>query len=641
MLYKRPQSFNYLKSVSLKFGLSFLALLSPLLGGEESQAGRNALYVLPDYLVTASRFPEIIDELSPSVSYISREQLENTHWQSLSDVLLQMPGAFLVSNGGMGSVTSVFTRGSESNHTAFLLNGRRLPSGFSGQYDVGQISLVNLSSVEMVRGDSSSLHGDGAIGGLINLRSVSSTPGLKQSFKVEAGSDDFSHYNYGYAYGNDQMNLTFSLDKVSTDGYRKKEFYDRNSGNLYFAYKVNEVLAIDFQWYAVDSKLGVPGNSNFWDSFGISNEKNYTKTALYSPQIEYKLSETDTLKLLYTYSDNTLESLDGYGDGLYGERVNSLDFSFEHSAPGNTFHQLFGYSIDARNFDRVGVGEGSANYRYKYKANSIYSQSAFRINDSNTVKLGARYSNYNHSYEDGWTGNFQYLHKLNNFDDVRLFFKVSKGTSPPEFSILKSDWEDILSDNYGLEKVRSIEIGMKQGLSSKAELGLIYFVNHIENIADSVYDQNGNLNYSSVDTKQKGIEAYFQSPLDQSLTYNLSYTYLDAVVEDSAADGIYFNSNIGAQLIRRPVHKLLIGMQWKLNTQSSVGAQFMRAIDWEDPSGTRFDDMSVLRLFGNYDLTEQLRIYWRIENALNEEYEWTSGYAGSPRTYNLGTQFKF
>jgi outer membrane cobalamin receptor len=382
--------------------------------------------------------------------------------------------------------------------------------------------------------------------------------------------------------------------------------------------------------------LGVPGNVNW----GISNEKNYTNTVLYSPQIEYKLSETDTLKLLYTYSENTLESLDGYNEGLYDERVNSLDFSFEHSASGNTFHQLFGYSIDARNFDRAGVGEGSVNYDYKYKANAIFSQSAFRINDSNTVKLGARYSNYNHSYEDGWTGNFQYLHKLNNFDDVRLFFKASKGTSPPELSILKSDWEDILSDNYGLEKIRSLEIGMKQSLVSKAELGLIYFVNHIENIADSAYDQEV-LSYSSVDTKQKGIEAYFQSPMDQAFTYNLSYTYLDAIVEDSVDDKIYFNSDIGAQLIRRPVHKLLAGMQLKFNPQSSVGAQFMCAIDREDKSGKRFEDIRVLRLFGNYDLDDQWRIYWRIENALNEDYEWTSGYAGSPPTYNIGTQFKF
>lgn len=635
------QNSFYQQSRYLKLGLTFFALFSPL-WGDESKNDKEAIYRLPDYVITASRFPEVIDELSPSVSYISLEQLESSHWQSLSDVLLQMPGAFLVSNGGMGTVTSLFTRGSESNHTTFLLNGRRLPSGFSGNYDVGQISLVNLSSVDMVRGDNSSLHGDGAIGGVVNLRSAKATIGLKQSVQVEGGSDDFTHCNYSYAFRDDRINLTFSFDKASSDGYRPKEFYERNSGNLYFAYTINEALVVDFQWYGVDSELGVPGNSNWWNSSGISNEKNFTNMELYSPQIEYKVSENSKLKLLYTYSENILESLDtGYKDGLDKEQVNSYDLSYEYNSPKKALHHLMGYSLDERKYNRIGAGTYGKKYNYKFKEMALFSQSAFRIDNHNTIKLGARYSNYNHSYNDGWTGNLQYLHRLKNFDDIRLFFKASVGSSPPEFSILKSDWEDILSDNYGLEKVRSLEFGYKQRFASKAELGMIFFRSYIDNLADSANDSNGVLRYSTVDTKQRGLEAYFRSPKNQPLSYELSYTYLDAIVEDSAEDGIYFNSDIGAQLIRRPVHKLLLAMQWKLNKKYSVGAQFIRAIDREDPSGTRFDDLSLLRLLGNYDLNEQWRIYWRIENALDEECEWTSGYAVSPRTYNLGTQLKF
>lgn len=600
------------------------------------------VYYLDDYVVTASRFPQVIGELSPSVSYISSEQLENSHWQSLSDVLLQMPGVFLVSNGGMGTVTSLFTRGSESNHTAILLNGRRLPSGFSGNYDIGQISLVNLSSVEMVRGDNSSLHGDGAIGGMINLRSATNRPGLNESFIAEGGSDDFARFKYSSAFANDRMNLTFSLDRSSTDGYRPKEFYDRKSGNLYFDYKVNEKLDLDFQYYFSDSELGVPGNANWW-VWGISDEKNFTSTNLYSPQLSYQISDTDTLKLMYTYSETTLESLDGYSDGLFEEQVNSVDIIHQHSSPENFFHQLFGYSFDLRDYDRNQAGVGGASYRYKFKANALFSQSAFRMNANNTAKVGLRYTNYNHTYEDGWTGNFQFLHKPKSYEDLCLFIKASVGTSPPELSILKSDWEDILSEDYGLEKMRSFEIGFKKDLSSQGELGLIYFSNIIQNIADTQYVgyPNTSLNYSPVDTKQKGIEAYFQSAFKESFSYNLSYTYLDAIVEDSAEDGIYYDSAIGSQLIRRPVHKLILAMEWEVLPDASIGAQFMRAIDREDPSGTRFDDMSILRLYGNYDIDEQWRIFWRAENALDEDYEWTSGYQGTPRSYAIGTHFKF
>ena len=631
---------NFIHFSKLSF---FLGTISVSLMSDALSIKKNSIHYLPDYVVTASRFPQVIDELSPSVSYISSEQLENAHWQSLSDVLLEMPGAFLSSNGGMGTVTSLFTRGSESNHTAILLNGRRLPSGFSGNYDIAQISLVNLSSIEMVRGDNSSLHGDGSIGGIINLRSATSLPGWKENFKAEAGSDDFTRFNYASVFANDRINLTFSFDEVSTNGYRPKEFYNRNSGNLYFAYQVNEKLDLDFQYYILHSELGVPGNSNYWD-WGIPDEKNITITNLYSPQLIYQISDTDMLKLLYTYSERTLESLGGFSDGLYEEEVNSVDITYQHSSPKNHFHHLFGYSFDLRDYDRNRSGAVGSSYGYKYKANALFSQSAFRINSNNIAKVGLRYTEYNDSYEDGWTGNFQFLHKLKNYKDLRLFVKASIGTSPPELSILKSDWEDILSDDYGLEKMRSFEIGLKKGLAPKSELGLIYFSNTIQNIADSVTEgdwPNTQQYYSPVDTKQKGIEAYLQSSFNDSFTYNISYTYLDAIVENSEEDGIYFNSAIGSKLIRRPVHKLILVTEWELLPYKSIGAQFMRAIDREDLSGTRFEDMSILRLYGNYDINEQWRIFWRAENALDEEYEWTSGYQGSPRFYALGTHFKF
>ena len=50
------------------------------------------------------------------------------------------------------------------------MNGRKLPSGFSNQYELGQLSLANLQSVEIIKGDSTIPYG-GALSGLVNLRS--------------------------------------------------------------------------------------------------------------------------------------------------------------------------------------------------------------------------------------------------------------------------------------------------------------------------------------------------------------------------------------------------------------------------------------------------------------------------------------
>ena len=223
---------------------------------------------------------------------------------------------------------------------------------------------------------------------------------------------------------------------------------------------------------------------------------------------------------------------------------------------------------------------------------------------------------------------------------MRVFIKLSRGSSPPELSILKSDWEDILSEDYDLERMQSFEWGIKQRLAPDTEWGLVYFQNRINNLADSEYTSTG-LIYSTVDTNQKGMEAFLNSALSDTIRYQMSYSYLDAKVSDSSQDGIYFGSDIGSQLIRRPMHKWLLAAYWDLNKQSTLSAQWMAVANREDPSGVRFEDFGLLRICADYALTDRCELYVRLENALDEDYQWTAGYSGAPRSIALGANWSF
>lgn len=594
-------------------------------------------YELPDYVVTATRFHQPIEQLSPSVSLVSAQDLERGQWHSLTDLLLQMPGVFLVNNGGMGSVSSIFTRGSESNHTAILLNGRRLPSGFSGNYDVGQLSTHNLSSVELIRGDSSSLHGDGAIGGIINLRTARLEVGEKQQLSAERGSDAFGHMRYNYAYAAGATALSMSLEHSSSHGYRPKESYERTSGNLYFEYAFNPVLHLDFQWFAYDSDLGVPGDERYWGA-EPSDERNQTESALWSPRLSLQLSDEDQVQLLFSYSTNQLDVLNNpWGiNGRYFERVHSMDLTYEHSAVSGRFSHLFGLSLDRRNYHRSGYSD----YRYRLEADAFFSQTIWQMDPLTRVQFGMRYSSYNHSYKSGWTGNLEVFRRLASIEGMRTFIKLCRGSSPPELSILKSDWEDILSDDYDLERIQSFELGIKHNLGLGTEWGLVYFQNRIDQLADSESTPSG-LIYSTVDTDQKGFEAFYNSTLTDAVRYQFSYSYLDAKVRNSSQDGIYFGSAIGSQLIRRPMHKWLFATYWDLNEQSTIGAQWMSVANREDPSGVRFEDFSLLRIFANQALTDSFKLYFRVENVFDENYQWTAGYSGAPRSVAVGASWSF
>ena len=60
----------------------------------------------------------------------------------------------------------------QSDQNVVLLNGRRLPPGLAGQYQLEFLEVSTLESVQVLRGSASSLYGADAIGGVIDLRTT-------------------------------------------------------------------------------------------------------------------------------------------------------------------------------------------------------------------------------------------------------------------------------------------------------------------------------------------------------------------------------------------------------------------------------------------------------------------------------------
>jgi vitamin B12 transporter len=123
----------------------------------------------PEVVVTASRTSTAIDETLASVSVITRDEIEASATLDLLDLLRGVPGLDIVRGGGQAQQTSVFLRGTNSNHALVLIDGMRVSSLGTGSFAWEHLALAAIERIEIVRGPRAALWGSDAIGGVIQI----------------------------------------------------------------------------------------------------------------------------------------------------------------------------------------------------------------------------------------------------------------------------------------------------------------------------------------------------------------------------------------------------------------------------------------------------------------------------------------
>jgi vitamin B12 transporter len=153
---------------------AFLALSTTCFTSRGYAAGDDDLSVL---VITATRIatPEV--QVASSITVITAEEIAARQARTLPDVLKEVPGLNVVQTGGPGGQTSIFMRGTNSNHTKVLVDGIDVsdPSSPNGAFDFGQFPAEDIERVEILRGPQSGLYGSDAIGGVINIITKSGT----------------------------------------------------------------------------------------------------------------------------------------------------------------------------------------------------------------------------------------------------------------------------------------------------------------------------------------------------------------------------------------------------------------------------------------------------------------------------------
>lgn len=127
-----------------------------------------------DVVITATRVETPSKEIASSLSVITREDLARSKKSTVFEVLGDVPGASVVRSGGPGSAAAVMLRGANSEHTLVLLDGVELndPMNPSRSADLAHVSLDQVERIEILRGPQSTLYGSDALGGVVNIITV-------------------------------------------------------------------------------------------------------------------------------------------------------------------------------------------------------------------------------------------------------------------------------------------------------------------------------------------------------------------------------------------------------------------------------------------------------------------------------------
>ena len=182
----------------------------------------QAQQAIPDTIVTATRVPTPAERVPAAITVITRQDIEERGYQSLAEALTAVPGINLVGQGGLGGLTSAFTRGTNSSHTLVLLDGVPIndASTPAGAFNFGQDLLGNLDRIEVVRGPAASLYGSAALGGVINLVTRQAPQGkvFAPFGEIAGGSNSTVRGNLGATGRVEAFDYLFSGQSISTRG---------------------------------------------------------------------------------------------------------------------------------------------------------------------------------------------------------------------------------------------------------------------------------------------------------------------------------------------------------------------------------------------------------------------------------------
>lgn len=202
-----------------------LAVAMALPAAAQAQEATN----LDEIVVTGTRTEVSLEDSLAPTQVITREEIERSQSRSLVDLLKGRAGIGFTNQGGLGKLSSLNIRGTESDHVLVLVDDIRIGSATAGLASFQDLPMDQIERIEIVRGPRSSLYGSEAIGGVIQIFTRRGGQGLSRQLRIGGGSNNLREASGGFAYGGERGWIGANAAYQETDGINAC----RGSGTLF------------------------------------------------------------------------------------------------------------------------------------------------------------------------------------------------------------------------------------------------------------------------------------------------------------------------------------------------------------------------------------------------------------------------
>ncbi|MES1929191.1 TonB-dependent vitamin B12 receptor [Salinisphaera dokdonensis CL-ES53] len=594
------------------------AVLLPVNIAAAAAPAEDAADGLDDIVVTATRTPQRESATLAPTTVITREDIERLQPRTTYDLLRRSPGVSVANQGGQGKLTSIFMRGTESDHVLVLVDGIEYRRATSGQPAIEDLPVDQIERIEIVRGPRSSLYGSEAIGGVIQIftRSGEGIRGTQPSFSIGGGSDDTFETRAGLAGNDGKTHYNISVSRFQTHGFDAcdgesvtagggcfadepdDDGYERVSGALNFGHRFDS--GVDFGL----NLLRVESENEYDGSIFVGNESDAIRQVL-GTTLDWQATELWRTKL--TAGANWDES-ENYFNGVFVSRFdtrrNSLSWQNDFDL-GNIGLFTLGADHDEDNLD------SSTDYDGTTRDNTgVFAQ---YLGDAGRhhVQLAGRYDD-NEQFGSQTTGSATYGFDLT--ERYRLMTSYGTAFKAPTFDELY--FPGFSNPDLDPETSDSIEVGL-DATQDWGDWSLHAYQTDIDNLitnADTDGDGFVDTPVNVSESRIRGVEASLGTAIAE-WQINAQATWLDA---ENRNDG----ANRGNELIRRPEHSVQLDVDREF-ARVSVGASlFVADSSYEDLANeNELDAYQLVDLRTGYRFAKNWQVEAQLNNIFDETYQ--------------------